>query len=95
MILYFRANITYDYSRVGYDDISIDYALAPFAKTTPMRGIYEYILRPQGRNIQRHVFLFNMPILVYNNSNRKPSISKGDRQNGKGYKKSKKSRRKK
>ena len=42
MILYFRANITYDYSRVGYDDISIDYALAPFAKTTPMRGIYEY-----------------------------------------------------
>ena len=42
MILYFRANITYDYSRVGYDDISIDYALAPFANTTPLRGIYEY-----------------------------------------------------
>lgn len=33
--------------------------------------------------------------LVYNNSNRKPIVSKGDKYNGKGYKKSKKSRRKK
>ncbi len=42
MKLYFRANISYDFSRVGYDDISLDYSLNPFNKETPIRGYYEY-----------------------------------------------------